>query len=202
FILMGLLSVFISAVFIIKVKNYKRMLAYSSIENMGIATLAFGIGGIGMKAGFIHLIGHSLVKAAFFLTAGNIYKIFHNKQYDEVQGVIKANPQTGWLWMFAFLFLAAMPPSPLFISEFMIVLSMLKGGHFILLTIFLLLLVIIVYGLGRMAVSVSFGNSKIKVKVSPWLYLPQLGLLLFATLVGLYLLPFVQTMITSAINVL
>ena len=73
---MGFLSLFITSVFLYHATNYKRMLAYSSIENMGILAIATALGGIAYYALFIHLIGHSLIKASFFLTSGNILEDF------------------------------------------------------------------------------------------------------------------------------
>ncbi len=64
---MGFLSLFITAVFVYHINNYKRMLAYSSIENMGILIIGAAIGGIGAIAAIIHLIGHSLIKSLIFL---------------------------------------------------------------------------------------------------------------------------------------
>ena len=73
---MGFLSLFITAVFVYHINNYKRMLAYSSIENMGILIIGIALGGLAAIASIIHLIGHSLIKAAFFLTSGNILKTY------------------------------------------------------------------------------------------------------------------------------
>ena len=77
---MGFLSLFVTAVFVYHIKNYKRMLAYSSIENMGILIIGTALGGVGMFAAMVHLIGHSLIKASFFLTSGNILEIYGTKK--------------------------------------------------------------------------------------------------------------------------
>ena len=71
-LVMGFLSLFVTAVFIYHIKNYKRMLAYSSIENMGILAIGTALGGAAYYAVILHLIGHSLAKASFFLTSGNM----------------------------------------------------------------------------------------------------------------------------------
>lgn len=187
FILMGLMSVLVGAVFIIRVKNYKRMLAYSSIENMGIATLAFGIGGLATKAGFIQLLGHSLIKAAFFLTAGNIYKIYHDKDFRNVQGLRQSHAPSGWIWLIAFVFLAALPPSPLFISEFLIFLTLLQSANYWILAVLIVLISFILYGIGKMAVQVTSGKGKEPVYLKPALYMPQIALLLIAALASVCL---------------
>jgi hydrogenase-4 component F len=70
YLLMGVISVFIATVFILKTRNYKRLLAYSSIENMGLIMIAFGAGGVAIYAGFLHILGHSLIKRPSFSLLG------------------------------------------------------------------------------------------------------------------------------------
>jgi hydrogenase-4 component F len=71
-IVFGLVSIMAAATFILKQTEYKRMLAYSSIENMGIIAFGTGIGGLGAYGAMICLIHHSLIKSSLFLTSGNI----------------------------------------------------------------------------------------------------------------------------------
>ena len=85
--LMGILSIFIAAVFIFKVSNYKRMLAYSSIENMGIISLGIALGGVATFGAIFHLIVHSLIKGSLFLTSGNILKIYKTKEIQRIKNV-------------------------------------------------------------------------------------------------------------------
>ena len=73
---------------LIGINNYKRMLAYSSIENMGILIIGLALGGVASVAAIIHLIGHSLIKASFFLTSGNVLKIYSSKKIKSVTGII------------------------------------------------------------------------------------------------------------------
>ena len=68
----GLLSMFVAGIFILKQPDYKRMLAYSSIENMGIIAFGVGIGGFALYGAILHMIHHSLIKSSLFLSAGNI----------------------------------------------------------------------------------------------------------------------------------
>ena len=95
FILFGLLSLFIAAAFIIKQRDYKRMLAYSSVEHMGILALGIGVGsGFG---GLLHVVNHSLAKALLFLTAGQILIAYRTKMTSEVHGLLRKLPLTGVL---------------------------------------------------------------------------------------------------------
>ncbi len=180
FIALGLASMFVAAVFILKVKNYKRLLAYSSIENMGIILIAFALGDLAGKAGLIHTLGHSLIKAAFFLCAGNLYALFGEKDYHKCNGLLSRHPLTGWLWLISFMFIIGMPPSPLFFSELYVALALLGSGNYLILILWFILLACIVFGLGKAALVICLGESSERAKLPLSQYLPQILLLLLA----------------------
>ena len=188
---MGFLSLFITAVFVYHINNYKRMLAYSSIENMGILAIGTALGGVGMLAAMIHLIGHSLIKASFFLTSGNVLELYETKKIKSVTGLLKQDRATGWLWVASFLGIVAFPPSVLFISEFLMVKTMFLKGHFIMCALFLLLLTIVLYGLGKAVIKMAFTENKeteAEVKKLSWtMYVPQIVMLLLAFVIGVYM---------------
>lgn len=116
----GLLSMFVAAVFIIGQTDYKRMLAYSSVEHMGVLALGVGIGGAGTFGAMLHAVNHSFAKALLFLTAGNILAIYKTKSSDDVRGVVRLVPLTGVLWIIGFLAITGSPPFGAFVSEFVI----------------------------------------------------------------------------------
>ena len=188
---MGFLSLFITAVFVYHINNYKRMLAYSSIENMGILAIGTALGGVGMLAAMVHLIGHSLIKASFFLTSGNVLELYETKKIKSVTGLLKKDRATGWLWVASFLGIVAFPPSVLFISEFLMVKTMFLKGHFIMCALFLLLLTIVLYGLGKAVIKMAFTENKeteAEVKKLSWtMYVPQIVMLLLAFVIGVYM---------------
>ena len=193
---MGFLSLFVTAVFVYHINNYKRMLAYSSIENMGILIIGLALGGIASIASIIHLIGHSLIKASFFLTAGNILKIYSTKKIKSATGLLDIDKKTGWLWILSFVGIVALPPSALFISEFIIIKEMFLQHKIALCIIFLFFLTIIFYGIARAVIKMSFlpvtEDRKKELKDNAmtlnWtMYLPQIILLTFAFLLGIYM---------------
>ena len=186
---MGFLSLFVAAVFVYHINNYKRMLAYSSIENMGILAIGAALGGAGMFAATIHMIGHSFIKASFFMTSGNILKIYKTKKIKSVTGLLEKDNKTGWLWILSCLGIVAFPPSILFISEYLIVKTMLQEGHYWMCTGFLLLLTIVIYGLSKavFTMSVNSGKNQERVKLSWTMYAPQIVLLIIAFVMGIYL---------------
>lgn len=178
----GLLSLFVSAVYIYRIGNYKRMLAYSSIENMGIISIGIALGGIGIFASILHLAAHSLIKASFFMTSGNILHLYNSKEIQDVKNLIQKDKTTGILWLLCAILIAGIPPSPIFISEFLIAKQFLMNGQYILLVLFLLLLTIIFYGIMNAVIKMLFEKEENSVskKFSLNKYIPQICLILIS----------------------
>ena len=206
--LMGFLSLFITAVFVYHIKNYKRMLAYSSIENMGILAIGTALGGVGYYAVVLHLIGHSLAKASFFLTAGNILELFETKRTKSIKAIVKHDKRTGWLWIASFLAICAFPTSILFISEFLMIKTMILNKNYILCVLFVLLLTIILYGIGKVVLRMTFGKqsedkidvvNKNKPKILNCMYLPQIIMLIIVFVLGVYVPPVLNELIKNTI---
>lgn len=198
---MGLLSLFITAVFVYNINNYKRMLAYSSIENMGIIAIGIAVGGLGVYAAMFHMLAHSLIKSSFFLTAGNILKLLKTKKINDISGIIKQDKLTGWLWVACFVGISGLPPSPLFLSEFILLKAMFTKDHIILAVIFLILLSVIIYGMGKSIIKMSFGDYKTEVRVpvlTKGMYLPQLVFITISLILGLYMPSFINGIINKA----
>jgi hydrogenase-4 component F len=95
-IVFGLVSIMAAATFILKQTEYKRMLAYSSIENMGIIAFGTGIGGLGAYGAMICLIHHSLIKSSLFLTSGNILLGFGSRLIAQTGNLAVACPKPSW----------------------------------------------------------------------------------------------------------
>ena len=187
---MGFLSLFVTAVYLFRIANYKRMLAYSSIENMGIIAIGVALGGVGTFAAAIHLAAHSLIKSAFFLTSGNVLKLYSTKEVAEVHGIIQRDKLTGWLWIICAALVVAIPPSPLFISEFLMILEMFYAKHHFLIILFVVLLTVVMYGILRAVIKTALGDDvlqeqKVK-KLSFNKYMPQIILISIVLLIGLY----------------
>ena len=200
---MALLSLLVSAIFILRTNNFKRMLAYSSIENMGIISLGIAIGGVGYYAAFLHVIAHSLTKGSFFMCAGNILHTFKTKEIDKTRGILRTNPITGWMWIMSFVAISAIPPFPSFISEFILIKGLFDKKYFPVAILFFFLLTLILYGMGKSVMRMSFGSKLEHVtagKISPLLYLPQVILLLFLLVMGLYMPGFIHSLLTEAAN--
>jgi hydrogenase-4 component F len=113
----GLLSMATGALFIVRQPDYKRMLAYSSVEHMGIAALGVGIGGTAVFGALLHVVSHAFAKAALFLVAGNLLARYASKQAERVRGALEVAPRSAALWIAGLLAIAGLPPFALFVSE-------------------------------------------------------------------------------------
>lgn len=143
FVLLGLMSLGFAAVFIIGQKDFKRMLAYSSVEHMGIIALGLGIGGMGITGGLFHAVNHSLIKGMLFMTAGNIMAAHQTKTIADVKGLMYTRPFTAMLWLAGAMAIVGMPPFGIFLSELTILGAILDAGRFFVAGAYLLALGII-----------------------------------------------------------
>lgn len=131
-IVTGLWGVILAAV----QNDVKRILAYSSIENIGVIFIGLGIAALGQAAGnsivatlalcgaLMHMFNHSLFKSLLFFGAGNLYSQMHTTQLDRFGGVCKSMPMTAILFLIATIAICALPPLNGFVGEFLIYLGM------------------------------------------------------------------------------
>ena len=134
----GILSIIVSAFSLLRQKDIKRMFAYSSIEHMGIATFAFGLGGpIATFGALLHMLVHSLTKSSIFFTVGHASQMHDTQEMSKIKGLVRGNPLVGWGLLFGVMAIVGMPPFGVFTSEFLILTATMKDAPY--LTPFLLL---------------------------------------------------------------
>ncbi len=155
----GLLSMAFAAAFIQGQADYKRMLAYSSVEHMGILALGAGLGGEAVFGAMLHAVNHSLTKGLLFFTAGNILSVYRTKSTREVRGLLRALPVSGLLWMAGFLAISGSPPFGLFLSKFTIIRSAIAQGHFAVAGAMLVFLALIFAGMAGIMLHMAQGRS-------------------------------------------
>ncbi|PYR56704.1 MAG: hypothetical protein DMF91_21315 [Acidobacteria bacterium] len=126
----GLLSVAVGAFSLVLQRHYKRMLAYSSIEHMGLVSIGFALGPLGMFAALLHLINHAVAKSMSFLLAGRILRRYGTTEVAGVSGLLKAMPWTGPLFAAGIFTLVGLPPFGLFVSEYLLVKAAVVAGRF------------------------------------------------------------------------
>jgi hydrogenase-4 component F len=142
----------------VRQRDIKRMLAYSSVEHMGILVLGIGIGGVAIYGALLHLINNGLTKGVLFLSAGNIHRTYGSKVTDKVRGALRRVPLSGALFLAGFLAITGSPPFGPFVSEFTIVSAAFAGGQYVTAGLFLLLLGIVFLGIGATVLAVVLGQ--------------------------------------------
>jgi hydrogenase-4 component F len=206
----GLVSIGLAAVFILHQTDYKRMLAYSSVEHMGI--LAFGVG-LGGAAGFgamLHALNHSLTKAMLFLVAGNVLALYGTRSTEAVRGLLRTLPVSGVLWVAGFLAITGSPPFGPFLSEFTILKAALDQGHPAVAALYLALLALIFIGMAtvvlRMAQGVPAGETpaipRIVEREAVLAVVPPALLGTAVLLLGLWVPPAIQAALREAAQAL
>jgi hydrogenase-4 component F len=202
-IFIGLLSMAVAAVFMARQRDFKRMLAYSSVEHMGILVLGIGIGGLAVYGALLHLINNGLTKGVLFLSAGNIHRAYGSKVTNDVSGAIQRVPLSGALFLAGFLAITGSPPFAPFVSEFTIVNAAVGSGQFLAAGLFLLLLSIVFIGMGATVLAVVQGNAPPRKETNGFHDSLSTGgpILLFMSLVlllGLYIPPPLESLLREA----
>lgn len=158
FLFFGVFSVALSAFIMFVQKNYKRLLAYSSIDNMGILALGFAFGGLGTFAALLHALYHSLLKSLLFLSAGNIFVKYGSTKIVNIRGVFQTLPLTGILFFGGFLALSGLPPFGVFMSK-MLILTAGFERYPLLVSLVLILLAVVFFGFFRQVSAMFFGKA-------------------------------------------
>jgi hydrogenase-4 component F len=155
----GVLSVAFAAFFIFSQRDIKRMLAYSSVENVGIIATGLGLGGpLGIFAALFHTINHSIAKSLMFCTSGNILIKYGTRDLNIIKGMLKVVPFTAFLLGSGALAIAGSPPFNIFISELLTVTAGLNGGYLWLMIVFLLFLLVVFAAFLRLIGEAVFGS--------------------------------------------
>ncbi|MBI4124986.1 MAG: hypothetical protein HY609_03225 [Deltaproteobacteria bacterium] len=189
-ILLGVLSLVTAFIFITNQKDYKRMLAYSSVEHMGILSLGLGVGA--SFATLLHMINHSLAKVLLFLTAGQIVLGYRTKKVAEVHGLLKTLPATGILFVMGGLAVLGLPPFAPFISEFLILRDALVKGHTLAAVLYLVCLGMIFVAMSKILLGMAQGEKHEipgALERYPWLMFSPMVLAAALLIFGLYLPP-------------
>ncbi|MDX9881372.1 MAG: proton-conducting transporter membrane subunit [Prolixibacteraceae bacterium] len=181
-IVAAVLSVFVATVYMTRIKNIKRMFAYSGIEHMGLVVLGLAAGGIGTYAAILHIVLHSFVKPSLFFQFNQIYRVYQSKSIYDAGNYFKYNKAGAVAVLLGFISATAMPPSGLFISEFLIFQSLFEAHKIIVLLLVLVLLTMIIWGFGSNIFKLLFtppmqiDETQIP-RINPWESFPQFLLL-------------------------
>jgi hydrogenase-4 component F len=204
FIVLGVLSIVIAAFSLVVQHNYKRMLAYSSIEHTGLMCVGLALGPLGTFAAMLHLLNHTLAKSMMFFLAGRVLHRYRTTEIGGVSGLLTTMPWTGGLFAAGVLAVVGLPPFGLFISEFTLFRAGFGAGRFWLMGLVLALLAVafvsIIGHLNRMLYGAPAAGTAVG-EGSPWPLLP-LGVCMLALVVlGLTLPAPLRTLLDRIVEI-
>ena len=176
-LIFGVLSLLLAALSLFGQRNIKRMLAYSSVEHMGILAIGVSFGAPVAFAGvLLHVLAHAAAKGTAFMGAGTLVHKFGTKELAGMRGGIRALPWSGPLFLLAIFALGAMPPFGMFRSEFQIVTGGVGGGHGVVGAILVALVSLAFLGLmiatTRVLMLPAAAPSPPRSEPSPWMVVP------------------------------
>lgn len=191
-IVMGLVSMAFAAVFVVRQADFKRMLAYSSVEHVGILAVALGIGGNALYGALFHVINNGLTKVVLFLSSGNIHRSFGSKNCQQVKGALQRVPWSGGLFLAGFFAITGSPPFSTFLSEFTIINSIFGQQHYLVGALFLLFLAVIFLGMASTVLPMVMGKMTPPIRKTSYRDCmltvgPPLVLMTFVLILGLWL---------------
>jgi hydrogenase-4 component F len=128
-LLLGFVSIAVATAFLIGQRDFKRLFAYSSVENVGILAVGVGLGGAATFGAMLHAVNHSFAKAGLFLLAGNVLRGYGTTDAGEIRGAVRQLPLSGPLLFALFFAIGGLPPFGLFMSEFTIFQSAIGDGR-------------------------------------------------------------------------
>ncbi len=157
---LGLFSMLVAALLLLATRDFKRMLAYSSVEHMGILVVAAAFGRAGAWAALFHVWSNSLTKGALFLSAGNIRRAAGGRTTDEVSGMSVITPHSAAIFVTGMFAVTACPPFGPFFSELRVLRTAIETGQGTAAALFLTALLFAFFGLTRLVFAVVDGRPR------------------------------------------
>jgi hydrogenase-4 component F len=203
-VFMGLFSMAVAGIFMVSQRDFKRMLAYSSVEHMGILVLGLGIGAPALFGTLLHVLTNGMTKGVLFLSAGNIHRAYASKSTEQVQGALRRLPLSGALFLAGFLAITGSPPFGPFVSEFSILVGAFSSGRYLSGALFLVLLLVVFIGMGITVLKVVQGRVPPDIADSNYhdsvlTVAPVFAFMALVLLLGLYIPAPLRRMIDEAI---
>ena len=191
----GLVSLVVAATFVIGQRDVKRLLAYSSVEHMGLLVLGLGLGGVGAYGTVLHLVNNGLAKGWMFLVTGNIV-LATGSAASGNRGLVRTLPVSAMLLVLGLFAVTGSPPFGLFLSEFTILRAAIDGGHGWIAVTILVALAVIFVGMAALVFGIVLGEPPVitgrapdaaPVRESAWLVAGPVALAAIVLLLGVYI---------------
>ncbi len=200
----GMISLLLSATQMYKVKYLTRMLAFSSLEHIGIILICLSLGEAGYYAAILHLILHSFIKSSLFLQTDQIQAMFKTNRLSKMANYLRSSSLGGLVLLLGFVGIAAIPPSGLFISEYLMIKALVQDHSYLTLGMVLVLLLVIVYALGKRFLDILFTPQPLETapgssKTNPWHSFFPFLFLLIASVIGFATPQFIIDLIDRSI---
>jgi len=174
----GLFSMLVAALFLLGTRDFKRMLAYSSVEHMGILSIGAALGPAGVAAALFHVWSNGLTKGALFLSAGNIRRAAGSASMDDVRGMGVLTPRSAAIFVTGMFAVTACPPFGPFFSELKVVRAALETGHGAATAMFLGCLLLAFFGLTRVVFGIVDGRPRNSAKTGGKRFAETAGVIL------------------------
>jgi hydrogenase-4 component F len=174
----GLFSMLVAALMLLGTRDFKRMLAYSSVEHMGILSIGAGLGGAAVWAALFHVWSNSLTKGALFMSAGNIRRAAGGRTMDEVGGMAALTPRSAAIFVAAMFAVTACPPFAPFFSELLVVRAAFETEHGAVAGMFLVCLLFAFFGLTRLVFAIVDGRPRTVSKTAGKLFPETAGVII------------------------
>lgn len=199
-LLTGILSLLVGALFLRRTNNYKRFLSYSTVENMGIAAIGLGIGGVGVWAAVFHVAFHTLIKSSMFLQIAVVRQVYDSNRINRLGDYMRINRIGASGLLLGMVALIAFPPSPLFISELTILSEAISVGKWWLVAGMLAMVCIVIYALTSRILRLCYQHNQDELhpsqseKTLSW---SALSLLVAAIVLGMWQPEILQRLLTE-----
>ncbi len=202
----SLLSLFVAFAYMFKASNYKRLLAYSSVEHLGIITLGIATGGLAFVGALYHSLYNSINKIVLFLMAGNIHYKYKSREIESVKSVFKNLPITGWLFLISVLAILGIPPFGIFFSEIKIFEGLIISNQWFILVAIMFFLLFIFVNMSKKVFEILFkeddlfSNNYVKKEKFELIHLISIMLLIMLAVIPLSFSNIIYQNILSILN--
>ena len=185
----GIASLVVGALFLRRTNNYKRFLSYSTVENMGIVAIGLGIGGVGVWAAVFHVVCHTFIKSSLFLQIAIVRHIYNGYRINRIGDYININKVGAIALLVGMVVVLAFPPSPLFISELMILSQTIADDKWWLMVVLMFLLCVVIYSVCQRIIKLCYQPNQDELhptNINRVLSYSALSLLIVAIVLGLW----------------
>lgn len=205
-LVIGLFSMLVAALFLLGTRDFKRMLAYSSVEHMGILSIGAALGGAGVAAALFHVWSNGLTKGALFLSAGNIRRAAGSPSMDDTRGMSALTPRSAAIFVAGMFAVTALPPFGPFFSELLVLRSALAAGQGAAAAVFLVCLLLAFFGMTRVVFGIVDGRPRATTRANARRFVETIGviappllLLGFSLWLGLFTPPILRQAWSAAV---